>query len=176
MRGGALVALAALAILVAGCGRGSTASGAPQATTAPRPTVTPAVAATLAELTRALGANRLQVAVPQVPYRPGEAREFAAAPRAVVQVVLPDDPTHGYISVYDFATDAAAREAAEAQAAYVASGPGRVQFPPGTRFTIRRLASTVVFYAWSPGSTTDELAPEIEPVLRRIGTEVTVPG
>jgi hypothetical protein len=175
MRHGPLAALAALAMLVVACGTGSTGSRAPQGTTAPRPTVTAAVAATLAELTRVLGANRLQVVVPQVPYRPGEARELAAAPRAVVQVILPDDPTHGYISVYDFPTDAAAREAADAQATYVASGPGRVQFPPDTRFTIRQLASTVVFYAWSPGSTTDELAPEIEPVLRTIGTEVPVP-
>ena len=35
----------------------------------------------------------------------------------------------------------------------------------GTRFTVRQLGSAVVFYAWSPGVTTDPQAPDIEAVV-----------
>jgi hypothetical protein len=159
------------------------AAGCGGTTTTPRPTgpapsggaISNATALTRADLQRALGAARLQITDPQVPYRPAEVPSLAAAPRQVVQVVLPNDPTHGYIVIYDLGDAAAARAAGEAQAAYVASGPGRIQFPPDARFVIRQVGSTIVFYAWSPGSSTDEFAPEIQPVLETIGSEIAVP-
>ncbi len=152
-------------------------------TTTPRPTgaapsggaTSTATELTRADLQRALGAARLQITDPQVPYRPAEAPPLVGAPRRVVQVVLPNDPTHGYIVIYDLGDPAAARAAGDAQAAYVASGPGRIQFPSDARFVIRQVGSTIVFYAWSPGSSIDEFAPEIQPVLETIGSEIAVP-
>jgi hypothetical protein len=170
-----LVVSIAIAYSVAGCAA-TESTVRPSASLAPRPTITPAVAATLSEVTRLLGQRSLQVRVPQVLYRPGEAAEVASASRAVVQAILPDDPDHGYITVYDFPDADTAQAAAESQARYVASGPGRVQFPPDARFTIRRSGSTVLFYAFSPGASTDERAPEIEAVLRTFGIEVDVPS
>ena len=101
---------------------------------------------------------------------------FAAAPRAVYQVVLPDDPTHGFISVYLFADEAAAIAAGNEQAAYLASGPGRVQFQPDTRFVLRQLGPTVVFFAWSPANSPDRRTPEIQKVLETVGTGITIPS
>jgi hypothetical protein len=136
----------------------------------------PDVASTRARLADALGAVSLQLTVPQVPYRPGEASAFAAAPRAVFQVVLPDDPTHGFISVYQFADEAAAAAAGNQQAVYLASGPGRVQFQPDTRFVLRQVGPTVVFFAWSPANSPDERTPEIQRVLETIGTAIPIPS
>jgi hypothetical protein len=123
-----------------------------------------------------LEAAGLVVADPRVPYRPAEAPSFAAASRAVLQVQLAGDLAHGFLSVYEFASAAAATDAAREQVAYVASGTGRIQFPAGTRFTVRQLGSAVVFYAWSPGVTTDPQAPDIEAALRTLGTEIAVPS
>jgi hypothetical protein len=166
--------LLVLCLLAAACG-GTTTTARPTGATPSGGAISTAIELTRAELQRALGAARLQVSDPQVPYRPAEAPPLATAARQVVQVVLPNDPTHGYIVIYDFADAATAGAAGDAQAAYVASGPGRIQFPPDARFVIRQAGSTIVFYAWSPGSSTDELAPEIQPVLETIGSEIPVP-
>jgi hypothetical protein len=109
-------------------------------------------------------------------YRPAEAPAFATAPRIVVRAILPDDPDHGLLVIYEFIDQSAATAAAEAQAAYVASGVGRVQFPNGTQFVIRVLGSTAVFYAWSPPVTTDQRAAAIATALETLGVGVPVPG
>ena len=166
--------LLVLCLLVAGCG-GTTVTAKPTGAAPSGGAISTATELTRADLQRVLGAARLQLTDPQVPYRPAEAPALAGAPRRVVQVVLPTDPTHGYIVIYDLGDVAAARAAGEAQAAYIASGPGRIQFPSDARFVIRQVGSTLVFYAWSPGSSTDELAPEIQPVLETIGSEIAVP-
>jgi hypothetical protein len=90
--------------------------------------------------------------------------------------VLPDDPTHGFISVYQFADEAAAAAAGNQQAVYLASGPGRVQFQPDTRFVLRQVGPTVVFFAWSPANSPDERTPEIQRVLETIGTAIPIPS
>lgn len=174
----ALAALVGIAAIVAGCGAGAGTN---------RPVTFPPmsfgsgvatgaeVAATRAELAGALGAVGLQLSDPQVPHRPGESAMFAAAPRAVVQVVLPDDPVHGFISIYQFADDAAAAAAGRDQATYIASGPGRVQFPPDTRFVLRQLGPTVVFFAWSPVNSTDLHSADIQKALETVGTGIPVP-
>jgi hypothetical protein len=134
-----------------------------------------ALAQTRGELTRALGAAGYQLTDPQVPYRKAEAAAFAAAPRAVVQVLLAEDLDAGYVTIYEFASAAMATDAAEEQAAYLASGPGRIQFASDTRFTLRQVGTTIVFYAWSPGSTDDPRAAGILPVIEGVGTEIPVP-
>jgi hypothetical protein len=124
----------------------------------------------------ALGAARILVNEPQAPFRPAETPRLAAAPRSVIQAVLPQDPERGVISIYGFMDPSAAERAAQEQAAYVASPVGRVQFPTGTQFTIRQFGSAVVFYSEVPGTSADPQAQDVTEVLRTVGTEVAVPG
>jgi hypothetical protein len=135
-----------------------------------------AAAVTRGEVARAHATAGLQVEDAARTYRPAEAPAFATAPRIVVRAVLAGDPDRGLIVIYEFLDPAAATAAAEAQAAYVASGVGRVQFPNETRFVIRVLGSTAVFYAWSPAVATDPGAAAIAAALEAVGVGVAVPG
>jgi hypothetical protein len=135
----------------------------------------PAVGATREAIAAALGARRVILQDPPVPYRPAEPASIAAVPRAVYQAVLPADSSHGYIVVYDFRTDAAALAGGRAMAAYVGSPVGRVNFPLGTRFIVRQLGSTVVFYT-DLADSPDAQAPDVAEALTTIGTEVPVPS
>lgn len=174
---GAMLLGLALAGL-AGCGgsaTGAPAVTAPASSAGPGSSVSPAVAQTRGELTRAFRAAGYQLTDPQVPYRPAEAPAFATAPRAVVQVLLARDLDAGYVSIYEFGSAAEASDAGRKQAAYLASGPGRVQFAADTRFVIRQVGTTIVFFAWSPGSTDDPRAEGIPPVLEALGSEIQVP-
>lgn len=182
MTAGQRVALAAvsvvLAAILAGCGTGSSIDRPatfPPTTFGPDEPTGADVAVTRAELARALGALSLQLDDPQVPHRPAEGPAFAAAPRAVFQVVLPDDPAHGFVSVYEFGDEASAAAAGNDQAAYVASGPGRVQFVPDTRFVLRQVGRTVVFYAWSPLNSPDRRTADIQEALETVGTGIPIP-
>jgi hypothetical protein len=175
----ATVAVAAvLALGVAGCGAGASRSAAltPGVSAVPGASLSAALAQARGQLVRALEAAGLVVADPRVAYRPAEAPSFAAAPRAVLQVQLASDLAHGFLTVYEFPSAAAATDAAREQAAYVASGTGRIQFPAGTRFILRQLGAAVVFYAWSPSVMTDPQAPDVEAALALIGTEIAIPS
>jgi hypothetical protein len=178
-RAAAASVVAAVLAVLAGCGGGASVDRPatfPPTTFGPGEATGADVAATRAELARAFGALSLQLADPQVPHRPGESTLFAAARRAVFQVVLPDDPAHGFVSVYEFADEAAATAAGRDQAAYVASGPGRVQFPPDSRIVIRQVGRTVVFFAWSPLNSPDPRTAEIQTALETVGTGIPVPN
>lgn len=170
-----------LAALVLGCdgptGSTGVAGSPPPATRAGAPDTadSPAVRSARAELVRVLGTENLVLQDPQTPFRPAEGPALAAAPRAVYQVVLPDDPAKGYIVVYDFASTQAAAAAGADQAAYLAGGPGRVQTPLGTRHIIRQLGPTLVLYSWTPEGSTDERAEGIETALMTLGTAIEVP-
>jgi hypothetical protein len=172
-----LAVLAATVLLAsAGCAPTQTpARSLPVASVGPARTVSPAVGLTRAELVRALGAQNLILSDTQAPVQPAEAAALAAAPRAVYQVVLPDDPTRGYIVVYEFPDAARAAAAAAEQQAYLATGPGRVQRPQGTVTVIRQVGSTVVFYEWLPGASLDASAPAIQTALEGLGVGFPVP-
>jgi len=166
-----------LAALVAGC----TASGAPTLVapvTSVRPamTVTPTVALTRAELVRVLGERNLVLSDSQAPIRPAETPLLGAAPRAVYQVLLPKDPTRGFIVVYEFTDPSRAAAAAAEQVAFLATGPGRVQTPQGTVTIIRQVGSTVVYYEWLPGAALDPSAVGIEAALETLGVAVDIPS
>jgi hypothetical protein len=176
---GRLLAVALVAGLAgAACGIGATRS--PRVTP---PVVSPsagapvsaAVAEARAAIVQALGGVGLFLDEPHVPYRPAEAPSLASSPRTIFQAVLPDDPGHGFIAVYELPSVPEAEVAAEEQAAYVTSGPGRVQFPPDTQFVIRRLGTTVMFHAYSGENSTDRRAAEVVVALRRLGDEVPIP-
>lgn len=142
----------------------------------PNRTVSPAIEPTRAELVRVLGTRNLVLTDTQAPFRPPESLVIAGVPRAVYQVVLPADPGQGFIVVYEFADPGAAAEGASAQAAYLATGPARVQSSLGSRHIIRLLGSTVVTYSWDPGGARDPTAPDIQAALETLGSAVDVPS
>jgi hypothetical protein len=166
------------AIVAAGCGIGAARSPrvtAPALTSAPEATMSAAIAQTRGALVQALGTVNLILDEPQVPYRPAEAPVLAGVPRVIFQAVLPDDPAHGFIVVYELPTPPEAAEAAEQQATYISSGPGRVQFPPDTQFVIRRIGTTVVFHAYSRENSPDHRAADVVVALQRMGEPVPIP-
>ena len=114
--------------LLAGCGIAadpSPRSIAP-ATARPGASISPAVLQTRSAIVAALGPAGLQLADAQRAFRPGESARVAAAPRAVYQVVLPEDLDGGYIVVYEFRDAAAAVDAGNDLAGYLGTGAGRV--------------------------------------------------
>jgi hypothetical protein len=129
---------------------------------------------TMAAVTGALAAVGLQTVPTSPPYRPPEGPLLASAPRSTVQATLPDDPGHGFIVIYALPAPAAAQAAAEDQAAYIASGIGRVQFSPDAHFVLRVLGSAVVFFWWSPGASRDSRTSLIEEALGTVGSGVEV--
>jgi hypothetical protein len=142
----------------------------------PTRTVGPAVAQTRADLVRVLGSRNLVLQDSQAAFRPPEDARFTATPRALYQVILPEAPTEGFIVVYEFGDPSAAAEAATAQAAYLATGPAKVQSAFGARHILRLVGSTVVLYTWVPEGVEDPRQPEIQAALETLGTGVPVPS
>jgi hypothetical protein len=168
-----------LLALVVAVGLAASACAATTRTTFPPVGSTPAPAGdgtdgTIALVTAALAAVGLQAVEANRLFRPPEGPLLAAAPRSVVQATLPDDPAHGFIVVYALGSDGAAEGAAEDQAAYIASGPGRVQFTTDAHFVLRVVGSTVVFFWWSPGAALDARTKDIEAALATVGDPVDV--
>jgi hypothetical protein len=171
-----LAAVLSLAAMLAAC-----AGPAAPRTTFPPFGSTPApagdaTAATRQQVIDALAAAGLQAVEAVRPYRPPEGPLLAGAPRTVLQATLPDDPAHGYIVVYALPSAAEAQAAAADHAAYVASSPGRINFPSDARFVLRVVGSNVVFFHWSPASASDPRTQAIEDALATIGTGVPVPA
>ncbi len=94
---------------------------------------------------------------------------MAAEPRAVYQVVLPDDPSHGVLVVYDLGDPGRAATAAGDYARYLASGPVRVEFAPDTRFVVRQIGSTVLFYDWSAANAGGASGGQVADILDTLG-------
>jgi hypothetical protein len=165
----------AFGIALAACAPVTTRTTFPPIGSTPLP-AGEATAATKQQIVGALAAAGLQAAEAVRTYRPPEGALLAAAPRSVLQVALPDDPSHGYIVIYALGSPADATAAATDHATYLSSGPGGIQFPPGTDFVLRVLGSNVVFFTWSPENAPDARTPEIARILRTLGTEVPAPN
>jgi hypothetical protein len=176
----AAVAVAAVTLLVAACapagGPTVPSAGGGQPTQRPTRSAGPAVAQTRAELVRALGTKNLVLQDSQAPFRPPEDARFTTAPRALYQVLLPQAPQEGFIVVYEFPDPSRASEAATGQAAYLATGPAKVQSAFGARHIIRLVGPTVVLYSWVPEGAEDPLQPDIQAALETLGTGVPVPS
>jgi hypothetical protein len=170
-----LIALLAAASVGLGACAGTTRTTFPPEGSSPAP-VGDATATAVRQVTAALAATGLQAVEANRLYRPPEGALLTAAPRSVLQATLPDDPTRGFIVIYALASDTAAEAAAQDQAAYVVSGPGRVNFTTDAHFVLRVLGSTVVFFWWSPGAALDARAKDIEAALGTVGVEVPVFG
>jgi len=175
-RAGRILALTCIvASVVAGCGIAApTDSSAPQPTLA-LPSYSLAVAETRRQIAAALAVDGLQLQDATRPFQPPEPLAVAIAPRGVFQVVLPNDPNHGYIVVYEFRDTATAALAGRALATFVGSGAGQVEFPPDTQHVIRQLGTTIIAYSWSPANSTDARAPEIITDLSTVGIAIPVP-
>lgn len=169
----ALLLLAALLVTTACAAKPRTTF--PPLGSSPAP-VGAATAATRGQVIAALAAAGLPAVDANRANRPPEGPLLAAAPRSVVQATLPDDPGHGFITIYALASGTAAETAAEDHAAYISSGIGRINFTIDTRFVLRVAGSTVVFFHWSPGAALDDRTRLIEDALGTVGTEVQIPS
>lgn len=173
-RGVALARGIALALAVAACASPSTNTFPPSGFTPGAPG--DAAAATKALVAGALGAVGLQAVDAIRPYRPPEGALMTGAPRSVLQVQLPDDPDHGQVVIYSLGSAVSAERAAFDQATYIASGPGAIQFPPGSHFVLRTVDTTVIFFTWSPGASPDQRTALIEQALNTLGIPIPIPG
>lgn len=167
-----------VAALVIGCGGSVQPAITPRpvASAGPNTNTSGAVALTRAAIRRALGAVGLQLDDARIPVRAPEPVSLDAVPRTVAQALLPDDPNHGFITIYDFPTTTAAADGGRALASYLRTGFGRAQFTPDARHTIRQFGTTVVYFSWSPASSPDHRTAEIENALLTVGSEVPLPG
>jgi hypothetical protein len=175
-----VAAIAVAALALAGCAPTTSAPPVAQqsaiASVGPPRNVGPAVAQTRAELVRVLGSRNLVLQDSSAAFRPPEDPRFTSTPRALYQVILPDAPSEGFIVVYEFGDPTAAAAAATAQAAYLASGPAKVQSAFGARHILRLVGPTVVMYSWVPEGVEDPRQPEIQAALETLGTGVPVPS
>jgi hypothetical protein len=154
--------------------------GAPAVrTSGPLPTVRPsasaAIQATLVQLDGAFRASGLVLESTLTAVRPAEPPSFAGVARWPFHALLPDDPAGGYFVIYEFPDPAFATDGGRDLAAYIASGPGRVQYAPDVRFVLRQVGSTLVFYPWSPASSPDARTPDVAAALASVGSEVPIP-
>jgi hypothetical protein len=182
MMGGAIrlrlaVIVAALAILVGGCGIGASHEIVtyPPESVGPAATVSPAVLQTRALIAAALAPLQIQLGDDKDPFRPGESPRVAAAPRAVYQAILPADPEGGQIVVYEFRDTGAAVDAGNELAGYLGTGAGRIQFPDDARQTIRQVGTTLIFYTWAPSTSPDPGSPKVADALATLGIGFTPP-
>lgn len=164
-----LAALVLAAATLAGCGMAARQVTPPPVSPTPAPSVSVVLGLARVQVAGALGAVGIPIVDAPVPYRPAESPLLAAAPRLVVQAVVPEAPTAGFIVLYEFLDGETATAAAQEMARYVASGPGQVQFPTDARFVLRQLGSTLVFYVWSPGAAPSKALGEIATALEAIG-------
>ena len=166
-----------LVLVLAGCATTEIAGRSfAAASIGPGTTVSPAVNQTRAALVTALAAHQLVLTDTQAPVRPVESPLLVGAPRAVYQVVLPKDPTRGYIVVYEFADPSAAAVAAAEEQHYLETGPGRIQSPQGSVQVLRQVGATLVLYDWLPGAAQDPAAPEVQQSLETVGVGFPVGG
>lgn len=164
--GGLVLAVILIAAQALGIGGG----GATVASTIPP---TGAAAARTHDLVAAaLAGASFQVTDPQTPYRPGESPALVEVPRRLLQVVLPSEPTGGYIVIYELPSNTEADRVGRDFAAYLAGGTGAIQYPRDAQFVLRRVGQTLVFFPWSPSVSPDPRVAELAGVLATIGQPV----
>jgi hypothetical protein len=161
-----------LAVIGAGCGIGAAdvpRSLPPPASVGPSATVSAAVGQTRQAIAASLAQVQIQLVDATKPFRTAESRRLAAAPRALYQALLPDDPDGGFIVVYEFRDSAAAVDAGNEYAGYLGGGAGRIQFPIDAQHTIRQLGTTLIVYSWAPSTSPDPGSPKVATALATLG-------
>lgn len=172
---GLVAAAIAAGGLLAACGGATPVDRSSEPLPTARSSASTAVETTLGQLDAALRASGLALESTLTAIRPAEPPSFAAVPRWPFQAVLPNDPAGGYFVIYEFPDVALAADGGRELAAYITSGPGRVQFPPDVRFVLRQAGSTLVFYPWSPASSPDPRTSDAAAAIATVGSEVPIP-
>ena len=172
---GLAIAGMALAVVSGGCGTASRNATSEPTASLPIASISPVIALTQAQVVRALSAAGLALTAARLPFRPPEPPDLMAVPRAVFQAVLPADPTHGYIVVYQLRDEATAATAGRELADYLATGYGRTQFPPDANHVLRQLQTTLISFSWSPANSPDPNTSKIADALQTVGTPIDVP-
>ncbi len=142
----------------------------------PEPTIVPpgqAAQRTWDQVAAALGEASFQVQDPVTQFRPGESPALQDVPRRLLQVILPSDPAGGYVVIYELPTNGEAERVGQEFAAYLATGPGAIQYPRDSRFVLQRAGQTLVFYPWSAEANPDPRLPDLAAALETVGTPVT---
>jgi hypothetical protein len=151
----------------------------PAVPTAPTPgaSITPVIEQARIQLEGALRSGGLALTQAAVPYRPAESPALAVATRVVFQAPLDGATDQGRIVVYELGDPQAAYVAARDMAAYLGTGPGRIQFAPDARFALRLLGSAVIFAPWSPANADDPAAGDrLLVLLQTVGADVPIPS
>lgn len=166
------------ALLLAGCGVAANDAPAsvPIASAGPAAGVGGAVAQARGAIGTALAGVAVQLTDSTRPYRPPEASRLREAPRAVFQLVLPDEPDGGFLVVYQFADAAAAVDAGNEEAGYLGTGPARVQFPRDAQHVLRELGPTLIIFSWSPQDPAAGVEGQVAAALGSLGVGFTVPN
>jgi hypothetical protein len=138
----------------------------------------PAPAGSAAALTRdrvvlALQDASFQVQDPNVGFRTGETATLLGTPRRLLQAVIPADPTHGFVVIYEFGDPNAADAAGREFMAYLHSGTGGIGYPADAQFVLRRMGSTLIFFPWSPAVSPDPQVARLASVLAGLGNPLT---
>ncbi len=164
-----------LAVALAGCG-----IAAPSAlpvlspSPVPRASLSGSIELTRGLVESALKASDFGLIRPQVPFRPPEGPALIDIPRAVFQVVLGQDPNGRFLVIYEFPDSPTAYAAGLAQARWLASGPGAIQFPLDAQHVVRQVGTTLVTFSWSPSNSTDPRTGEIALALGTVGQGIPV--
>jgi hypothetical protein len=138
----------------------------------------PAPAGSAAALTRdrvalALQDASFQVQDPTTDFRTGETATLLGTPRRLLQAVIPSDPQHGYIVIYEFDGAGAADAAGQEFWQYLHSGTGAIGYPQDEQFVLRRMGSTLIFFPWSPSVSPDPAVAHLASVLGGLGNPVS---
>lgn len=173
--------LVAAALGLAGCGIAANSSpvSLPAPSAGPPAAVTAAVAQTrgvIAQALASISSVAIQFGDSTRPYRPPESARLRNAPRALYQVIIPDQPDAGFIVVYEFADAGAAVDAGNEEAGFLGTGSARVNFPRDAQHVLRELGPTLILYTWSPSASPDGTAGVVASVLNTIGVGFTVPN
>ncbi|MFZ5853542.1 MAG: hypothetical protein ACOYXS_03425 [Chloroflexota bacterium] len=175
-RASAIAALGlGLAVALAGCGIAAP-SQLPAVSPSPLPqaSLSGSIELTRGLVEAALKASGFGLIRPPVPFRPPESPALIEIPRAVFQVVLGQDPNGGFLVIYEFPDAPSAHAAGLAQARWLASGPGAIQFALDEQHVVRQVGTTLVTFSWSPASAPDPRTGEIAAVLQTVGQGIPV--
>jgi hypothetical protein len=167
------IAVVSLALLVAACAPTTTRTTFPPLGSSPRPAGAATGAATQQVISALAGAG-LQAVDSVRANRPPEGALLAAAPRTVLEVQLLDDPEPNVIVLYALGSPEAAVAAAKDHAEFLRSPTGGINRPPGTRYVIQVVGSTVIFFDWLPASSPDPGTATIAQTLATLGEAIPV--
>lgn len=139
------------------------------------PTIAPtgqAAEVTHGLVTRALETAAFQVRDPQTVYRPAESAALVDVPRRLVQAVLPEEPLGGYVVIYELPSANEADRVGRDFLSYLGGGTGAIQYPRDSKFVLRRVGQTLVFFPWSAEASPDARVAEMAAALETVGSPV----